>query len=100
MRNDNVDRVILVTGDGDFIFLLDYVEKNGKVAKLVAICPEDTSKNYRSGGKFSLTYIAQFAEKILKGKGFINTNDIIINLASVPLDEQGRTNMIKLGRVK
>ena len=39
-------------------------------------------------------------QKILKEKGFINTDDIIINLASVPLDEQGRTNMIKLGRVK
>jgi pyruvate kinase len=39
-------------------------------------------------------------QNILKEKGFIDTNDIIINLASVPLDEQGRTNMIKLGRVK
>ncbi len=36
----------------------------------------------------------------LKENGYINTNDIIINLASVPLGEQGRTNMIKLGRVK
>ncbi len=39
-------------------------------------------------------------QEILKSKGFANTNDIIINLASVPLAEQGRTNMIKLGRVK
>lgn len=39
-------------------------------------------------------------QKILKEKGYINSDDIIINLASVPLDEQGRTNMIKLGRVK
>ena len=39
-------------------------------------------------------------QEILKEKGFVNTDDIIINLASVPLVEQGRTNMIKLGRVK
>jgi pyruvate kinase len=39
-------------------------------------------------------------QEILKSKGLVNTNDIIINLASVPLGEQGRTNMIKLGRVK
>ena len=38
-------------------------------------------------------------QNILKEKGFVNSNDIIINLASVPIDEQGRTNMIKLGRV-
>ncbi|HRH65546.1 MAG TPA: pyruvate kinase [Bacteroidia bacterium] len=39
-------------------------------------------------------------QKILKEQGCIQTGDIIINLASIPLSEQGRTNMIKLGRVK
>jgi pyruvate kinase len=39
-------------------------------------------------------------QQILKEKGFIRKDDIIINLASVPLEEQGRTNMIKLGRVR
>ncbi len=39
-------------------------------------------------------------QDILKEKGFVIANDIIVNLASVPLGEQGRTNMIKLGRVK
>lgn len=39
-------------------------------------------------------------QEILKEQGFLQTNDIIINLASIPLEEQGRTNMIKLGRVK
>ncbi len=38
--------------------------------------------------------------EILKENGYLKTNDLIINLASVPLGEQGRTNMIKLGRVK
>ncbi len=39
-------------------------------------------------------------QEILKEKGFAKTDDIIINLASIPLEDQGRTNMIKLGRVK
>lgn len=39
-------------------------------------------------------------QEILKNNGYVNVNDIIINLASVPLSEQGRTNMIKLGRVR
>ena len=39
-------------------------------------------------------------QDLLKDNGYVNENDIIINLASIPLDEQGRTNMIKLGRVR
>lgn len=39
-------------------------------------------------------------QQILKKKGVVEAGDIIINLASMPLEEQGRTNMIKLGRVK
>ena len=39
-------------------------------------------------------------QEILKSKGCVNTGDIIINLASIPLVEQSRTNMIKLSRVK
>lgn len=39
-------------------------------------------------------------QDILKEKGYVNKDDIIINLASIPLEDQGRTNMIKLGRVK
>jgi pyruvate kinase len=39
-------------------------------------------------------------QDILKEAGYVNTNDIIIHLASIPLGEQGRTNMIKLGRVR
>jgi pyruvate kinase len=39
-------------------------------------------------------------QNILKERGFVVANDIIINLASIPLSEQGRTNMVKLGRIK
>jgi pyruvate kinase len=54
---------------------------------------------YYSGTGSTDETIAELQE-ILKTKGFVHTNDIIINLASVPLADQGRTNMIKLGRVK
>ncbi|MFM2136214.1 MAG: hypothetical protein RL021_1614 [Bacteroidota bacterium] len=39
-------------------------------------------------------------QQLLKEKGYVESGDILINLASIPLEEQGRTNMIKLGRVK
>jgi pyruvate kinase len=39
-------------------------------------------------------------QEILKDRKLVRSDDTIINLASIPLGEQGRTNMIKLGRVK
>jgi pyruvate kinase len=39
-------------------------------------------------------------QDILKHHGHIHSGDTIINLASIPLGDQGRTNMIKLGIVK
>jgi pyruvate kinase len=36
---------------------------------------------------------------LLKEQGHVRPGDILIHLASIPLEEQGRTNMIKLGRV-
>jgi pyruvate kinase len=39
-------------------------------------------------------------QQILKEKGFVKSGDTIINLASIPLEDQGRTNMIKLSRVR
>ncbi|MEO8088164.1 MAG: pyruvate kinase [Bacteroidota bacterium] len=39
-------------------------------------------------------------QELLKVKGLINTHDIVINLASMPFYEGGRTNMIKINKVK
>lgn len=39
-------------------------------------------------------------QEILKKKNMLKKDDLVINLASVPLADQGRTNMIKLGMVK
>jgi pyruvate kinase len=35
----------------------------------------------------------------LKKKGFVNDGDFIINIASIPLNEKGKANMLKLSEV-
>jgi pyruvate kinase len=37
---------------------------------------------------------------ILKKNGYIQSNDLIINIASVPLSEKGKSNMVKLSAVE
>lgn len=37
---------------------------------------------------------------ILKKEGYIQTSDLIINIASVPLSEKGKSNMVKLSAVE
>ena len=39
-------------------------------------------------------------QKILKEKKILQENDILINIASIPLSERGTANMVKLSRVK
>ncbi len=39
-------------------------------------------------------------QEMLKLKGYLEINDIVINLASMPFYEGGRTNMIKINKVK
>jgi pyruvate kinase len=39
-------------------------------------------------------------KQILKVSGMVKTNDLIINIASIPLSEKGKTNMIKLSAVE
>ncbi|HEX8515259.1 MAG TPA: pyruvate kinase [Bacteroidia bacterium] len=39
-------------------------------------------------------------KQILKATGMVKTNDLVINIASIPLSEKGKTNMIKLSAVE
>jgi pyruvate kinase len=39
-------------------------------------------------------------QKILKEKKILQENDILVNIASMPLSERGTANMVKLSRVK
>ena len=37
---------------------------------------------------------------LLKKEGLVNTGDLVINIASIPLDDNGRSNMLKLSQVE
>jgi pyruvate kinase len=37
---------------------------------------------------------------LLKKEGLVNTGDMVINIASIPLDDNGRSNMLKLSQVE
>jgi pyruvate kinase len=38
-------------------------------------------------------------KKILKEKGYVKKDDLIINISSIPLNEKGKTNMLKLSTI-
>jgi pyruvate kinase len=37
---------------------------------------------------------------ILKQKGLLNTGDLVINITSIPIEENGKSNMLKLSEVE
>lgn len=39
-------------------------------------------------------------KEILKTAGYVNVDDLVINLASMPMNERGRTNMLKLSYIQ
>jgi len=39
-------------------------------------------------------------EKIIKDKGIVSSGDIIVNIASMPIQEKGTTNMLKVSKIK
>lgn len=38
-------------------------------------------------------------QQFLKEKGVLNSGDYVINVASVPLEEKGKSNMVKLSQI-
>lgn len=42
----------------------------------------------------------QEVHQLMKEKGFLHPGDITVNMASMPLHKQGRTNMIKLSKIE
>ena len=38
-------------------------------------------------------------KKIIKDEGMVRTDDLVINIASMPMKEKGRTNMLKLSYI-
>ena len=58
------------------------------------------SKAYHYDKAFSTDDSIADVEAILKRDGHVKTGDIFITLASMPIQERGRTNMIKINVVK
>ena len=38
-------------------------------------------------------------KEIIKKEGYVKTDDLVVNIASMPMKEKGRTNMMKLSHV-
>jgi uncharacterized LabA/DUF88 family protein len=70
IENNQVGKVILISGDGDFYSLLKYVEGTQRETKLLGIHPRKTSKLYKVGMKFNLTYLTEILSEmdLLKGE--------------------------------
>ena len=64
-----VDDLILLSGDGDFYSLLNYAKNEKNIGvKVFAVVPAKTSKLYKKGNEFSITYLSQIIEKVCKRK--------------------------------
>jgi len=61
---NKVDKVILISGDGDFLSLLNHVQEKSKEVKLVGVHKRTTSRLYKEGMLFDLTYLTQIMEEI------------------------------------
>ena len=65
VENNLVEKVILISGDGDFCSLLKYVQGKNINTKLFAIHPKSTSYLYkRNHGEFDLTYLSQIISRV------------------------------------
>lgn len=64
-----VDSFVLVTGDGDFASLVDYVYELGFPVRLFGIIGRDTSRLLKSKKFLRIVYLASIATSLMKGKG-------------------------------
>jgi uncharacterized LabA/DUF88 family protein len=73
IENNLVNKVILMSGDGDFYSLLAYAKLAHRKIKLLGIHPKKTSRLYKDGMKFNLTYVSQILSEIdlLKGESLV-----------------------------
>jgi uncharacterized LabA/DUF88 family protein len=69
VAHKNVDNVVLVTGDGDFASLIDYVHASGVCIQLFAISERDTSRLLKAKKFLRIVYLSSVAVAILQGKG-------------------------------
>lgn len=64
-----VDRVVLVSGDGDFIPLVDFVEREKRMFELFSVSPRVTSLLFRKRKGLQIRYLKDIAAHVTNGKG-------------------------------
>jgi uncharacterized LabA/DUF88 family protein len=74
VERKDVDGVVLLSGDGDFAALLDYVKNSGMETYLFAIHRQDTSRLLRKRGYLRTTWLSDIYMKILQRKGSAEIN--------------------------
>ena len=104
----NAKGIILFTGSGNSVRFISATRPksnifvfsiNKKTMKQLNICWGVKVFSCEKRMKTS-TEAIKFATKILKQRGFVKTNDFIINMIGIPLKEYTKTNTITLCKVK
>lgn len=68
IENGLVDKVILLSGDGDFVHLADYINRNKKKITVIAAEPISCSRMIKKRQFIALSYLRDFGDGILIGK--------------------------------
>lgn len=89
---DEVDKVFLLSGDGDFAALLDYVKDKNKVAHVIGVTKYKTSKLLKEKRKFNVSFIDEFLQR--KGPvGHVASTGVLFDNVSIPASQNLSSNL-------
>lgn len=66
IENNNVQAVILTSGDGDFASLLDYAKSKLKIVRCFSAHPKNTSMMLKERGYLEIIYMSQIIDVVHK----------------------------------
>ena len=89
---ERVDNVFLLTGDGDFAAMLDFVQARNKGAYCVGITKSKTSKLLKEKRKFNVSFLEEFLQRKgpaghVASAGVLFDNSSITSLVDLSMDE-------------
>jgi uncharacterized LabA/DUF88 family protein len=73
VERNKVDEILLLSGDGDFVALTDYVKNMGKDIRCIAVSPMDTSNLIKQRPYLRIMYLIQIKEKLEIKKPSLST---------------------------
>lgn len=68
IENSLVTKVVLLSGDGDFVHIADYVNRNNLEIKIIAADPISCSRVIKKRQFISLSYLKDFGDSVLLSK--------------------------------